>query len=316
MNIFVRAPIHADAVALLRADSRVNIVTWDDPGVGRWEQEADGVILRGMNISGDEIRRAARLKVIGRHGAGVDAVDLDAAREKGVIVMNAPFENAQSVTELAVGLMLAAARQIPQTAGSVREGQWEEARKGKNFIELFENTAGFVGFGRIARMTATVLKNGFSMKILAYDPFITDAAWASMHDLVTPCKNLQELFAASSYISVHVPKTETTTNLITAEVFAAARKGMILVNTSRGGIVDEKALYDALVNGAVRAAASDVFAKEPVDVANPLLSLPNFIATPHYGGSTEDCLRRVALAIAKQTVAALFGEEDPAYRYM
>ena len=137
-----------------------------------------------------------------------------------------------------------------------------------------------------------------------------------MRDLATPCKTLPELFAASSYVSIHVPKTKESDNLVNAEIFAVAKKGLVLVNTSRGSVVDEQALYDAMVSGTVRAAASDVFDKEPLDVNSPLLSLPHFIATPHYGGATEDCLRRVAAAIARQTVAALFDEEDPAYRYM
>lgn len=315
MKVFVRAPIHQDAVALLRADSRITTVTWDEPEAANWEKEADAVILRGTNITGDEIRRAAKLKVIGRHGAGVDAVDLEAAKEKGIKVMNTPFENSQSVVELAVAFMLASARNMQNATQLVREGKWAEGRKGAGCIELFENTAGFVGFGRIARMVATTLKRGFSMKLFAYDPFISESAWSEMSDFVTPCKTVQELFAACTYVSIHVPKTKETTGLINANVFAAAKKGMVLVNTARGGVVDEAALYAAMKDGTVRAAASDVFEKEPLDVAHPLLSLPNFIATPHYAGATDDCLRRVATKIAKETVAALYNEEDPAYRY-
>ena len=316
MKVFVRAPIHPDAVALLRADHRIETVTWDEPAAADWEKEADAVILRGMKIRGDEIRRAAKLKVIGRHGAGVDAVDLEAAKEKGVKVMNTPFENSQSVAELAIGFMLASARNIVDATRLVRDGKWAEGRKGAGCVELFENTAGFVGFGRIARMVATTLKTGFSMKIHAYDPFITDEAWAEMKDFVTPCKTVRELFATCSYISIHVPKTRDTAGLVNADVFSAARKGLILVNTARGGVVDEAALYNALKDGTVRAAASDVFETEPLDTASPLLALPNFIATPHYGGATEDCLRRVATKIALETVAALYGEEDPAYKYL
>ncbi len=316
MKVFVRAPIHPDAVAQLRADSRVQTVTWDESAAARWEEEADAVILRGTDITGDEIRRAAKLKVIGRHGAGVDAVDLEAAKERGLIVMYAPFENSQSVAELAVGFMLACARNMVAADRMVRDGQWKEGRKGKGCIELFGNTAGFVGFGRIARMVAGILKNGFNMNILAYDPLLSEAAWAELKGFATPCKSVKELFAAAQYVSIHVPKTKDTVGLINAEVFAAARKGLILVNTARGGVVDEKALYDALASGTLSAAASDVFDKEPLDTASPLLSLPNFIATPHYAGATDDCLRRVATAIAKETVAALFGQENPSYRYM
>ena len=165
-------------------------------------------------------------------------------------------------------------------------------------------------------VVATTLKTGFGMKIYAYDPFVSLSAWEEMKDFVTPCQTVAELFATCSYISVHVPKNKDTENLINADVFAAAKKGIILVNTARGGVVDEAALYEALKNGTVRAAASDVFMKEPLDTASPLLTLPNFIATPHYAGSTEDCLRRVATKIAQETIAALFDKEDPDYRYI
>ncbi len=315
MKIFVRAAIHPDAVAHLRADSRVQVVTWDQPEIATWEDEADAIIVRGLDVTGDEIRRCKKLKVIGRHGAGVDSVDLAAAKEKGIIVMNTPFENSQSVAELAVTFMLASGRNLGGAMDHVRAGRWAEGRKGARCIELFENTVGFVGYGRIARMTATILRTAFSMKVLAYDPFVTKEQWASMNN-VTPCATVKDLFAASTYVSIHVPKTKDTMGLINADVFAAAKQGLVLVNTARGGVVDENALYEAMKSGIVRAAASDVFEKEPLDTASPLLSLPNFIATPHYAGATEECLRRVATTIARETIAALFGTETPAYRYM
>lgn len=314
MKVFVRSPIHPDAVALLRADPRVETVTWDDPAAGEWEKEADAVILRGMNISGDEIRRAARLKVIGRHGAGVDAVDMEAAKDKGIAVMNTPFENSRSVAELAVALMMAAGRRVVEATRLVSEGKWAEGRKGTGCRELYGNTAGFVGYGRIARMAAGILRNAFSMKILAYDPLLGAADWKAVREEVTPCASLKDIFAACDYVSLHVPKTRDTVGMVSADVLAAAKKGVVLVNTARGGLVDEEALCEAMRNGTVGGAAFDVFEHEPLDPASPLLRLPNFIATPHYAGATQECLRRVATAIARETVAALFGEETPAYR--
>ena len=315
MKVFVRSAIHPDAVALLRADPRIETVTWDEPGIDAWAEEADAVIIRGLKMREDDIRRCKKLKVIGRHGAGVDAVDLDVAKELGVKVINTPYENSQSVAELAVAFMLAAGRRMLEAATFVREGNWDEGRKGKNNIELFQHTVGFVGFGRIARMTATILK-AFSMKIKAYDPFITDAQWAEMKDFVTPCKTVEELFASCEYISIHVPKTKETQGLVNADVFRIAKKGLVLVNTARGGVVNETALYEAMKEGTVRAAAFDVFENEPLDPKNPLLSMPGFIATPHYAGSTEECLQRVATACARETAAALFNEENPEYRYL
>ena len=315
MNVFVRAAIHPDAVALLRADSRIRTVTWDAPESNAWIEEADAVVIRGIDISGDEIRRCRRLKVIGRHGAGVDSVDIEAARERGVKVINTPYENSRSVAELAVGFMLASGRRMLEASDFVREGKWTEGRKGKGTIEMFGHTAGFVGFGRIARMAAGML-SAFSMKIMAYDPFLTDEQWREMGDCVTPCKTLEELFAACTYISIHVPKTRETQGLVNAGIFRGAKKGLVLVNTARGGVVDEAALYEAMRNGTVRAAAFDVFEHEPLDPENPLLSLPGFLATPHYAGATEECLQRVATACARETVAALFNEENPEYRFL
>ena len=315
MNVFVRAAIHPDAVALLRADSRIRTVTWDEPEINTWIEEADAVILRGLAISGDEIRRCGKLKVIARHGAGVDSVDLEAARERGIKVINTPYENSRSVAELAVGFMLASGRRMLEASGFVREGNWAKGRNGKGTIEMFGHTAGFVGFGRIARMVAGMLR-AFSMKIMAYDPFLTEAQWREIDDWVIPCKTLEELFASCTYISIHVPKTRETQGLVNAAIFENAKKGLVLVNTARGGVVDETALYQAMKNGTVRAAAFDVFEHEPLDPENPLLSMPGFLATPHYAGATEECLQRVATACAREAVAALFDEENPEYRFL
>lgn len=316
MKVFVRAPIHPDAVSLLRADPRIETVTWDEPAAAGWESEADAVILRGTPITGDEIRRAAKLKVIGRHGAGVDAVDLEAAKAKGIVVMNAPFENSQSVAELTVALMMASGRHLVDATRLAGGGRWAEGRKGTGCRELYGNTAGFVGFGRIAKMAATILKSAFSMEILAYDPCLSEAEWDGLRELVMPCASLCDLFTTSDYVSIHVPKTKETAGLISAEVLAAAKRGLVLVNTARGGVVDERALCQAMKDGTIGGAAFDVFEHEPLDPENPLLKLPNFIATPHYAGATQESLRRVATTIARETVAALFGKETPAYRYL
>lgn len=314
MQVFVRAPIHADAVAILKSDSRIRVVTWDDPRADEWEAEADAVIVRGINVTADEIRRARKLKVIGRHGAGVDSVAVDVARDKGIIVLNTPFENSQSVAELTVTLMMASARRLMASTEMARSGHWAEGRKGTGCRELFRNTVGFVGFGRIARMTARMLTSAFEMKVLAYDPKLPAADWSSLSGEVTPVDDLQQLFAKSDFVNVSLPKTAETAGLISREVMAASKPGLILVNTARGGIVDETALYEMMSTGVIGAAALDVFEHEPPHHDNPLFQLPNFIATPHYGGATQESLERVAKTIAKETVAALFGMETASYR--
>lgn len=314
MKLFVLDPIHQDAIAFLRAQSEVEIVTPDMPPAAEWIEQADGIIVRGTAVPGDAIREAKRLRVIGRHGAGYDKVDVGAVKEKGIILINTPFENTQSVAELAVALMLAASRNVVQAHAEVKSGDWAHARGKLGGSELSGHPVGFVGFGRIARLVAGILKTAFAMPVLAYDPLIPQDTWTELHGLATPCHDLGELFASCDFISIHVPKTERTQGLIGADLFRHARKSLVLVNTARGGVVDEGALYHALSSGQIRAAASDVFANEPLDTASPLLQLPNFIATAHYGGSTGDSLRRVALAVARETLACLHGAGDPAYR--
>ena len=314
MKLFILDPIHQDAVGYLRSAGDVALVTWDSPQAASWQEEADGVIVRGTPLPGEAIRAAKKLKVIGRHGAGYDKVDTAAVKEKGIALFNAPFENSQSVVELTIGLMIAASRNLPWVQGEVKAGNWAHARNKLGGLDLFESTVGFIGFGRIGRETARALSAAFSMKILAYDPFISPEEWKLLDGFATRCDDVQAIFAASDFVSLHVPKTKDTLGLIGAEQFKAARSNLVLVNTSRDGIVDEAALYDALKNGMIRAAASDVFAEEPLSTQAPLLSLPNFIATPHYGGSTSSSLRRVALAVARETHAFLNGGGDKAYR--
>lgn len=313
MDIYILDRIHEDGVALLRAQPGFNVVTWDDPGVGRWEEEADGLIVRGTPVPGDAIRRARRLKVVGRHGAGYDKVDVAALKACGVALVNAPFENTEAVAELVVGLMLATARNIVPVNRQVRQGNWA-CRNTMGGVELSCATIGFVGFGRIARCAATMLKNGFGSAIRAHDPFLDDSQWASVGSLATRCATLTELFGSCDFVSLHVPKTASTVGLVTAEVLAAARPGLVLVNTARGGVVDEGALYEALRSGQLRAAAFDVFGQEPLSPDNRLLSLETFIATPHYAGSTHDALRRVGVAVAREVAGQLLHSGNPAYR--
>ena len=313
MNIFILDPIHPDALALLSADPGVRLTTWDMPQVQDWPQRAHAIIVRGSVVPGDAVRASRNLAVIGRHGAGYDKVDVDAVKEKGIALINTPFENTQSVAELAVALMLTASRNIPSANALVQKGEWAAARAAGG-LELFEHPVGFVGYGRIAQAVAKILHSAFAMPVHAYDPYMTDEGWQAACPAATRCDDLNALFAGCDYISVHVPKTAATVGLIGKEQFLHAKKSLVLVNTARGGVVDETALYEALTQGRIRAAASDVFTREPLDAASPLLTCPNFTATPHYGGSTADSLRRVALAVARETLAALKGKGDAAYR--
>ena len=254
----------------------------------------DGVIVRsGAKITKKVILAALRLKVIGRAGVGLDNVDVESATEHGILVMNTPGGNTISTAEHTMSMMLALARNIPQANASIKQGKWER----KNFmgVELFNKVLGVIGVGRIGSETAR-RSAAFGMKVLGYDPYIRAETVARIGmELV----ELPELLSKADFITVHVPFTADTKNLISKEQFGLMKKGVRIINCARGGIIDENALYDALKQGIVAGAALDAFDEEPPD-GSPLLGLDNVIATPHLGASTEEAQVGVSVDIAEQ----------------
>ncbi len=244
------------------------------------------------------LEAATRLKVIGRAGIGVDNVDVPAATAKGVIVMNTPHGNAITTAEHAIAMMFALARQIPQADASTQGGKWEKNR----FlgIELTAKTLGVVGCGNIGAIVAE-RGIGLKMKVIAYDPFLSaERAVALGVEKV----ELDELLARADVITLHVPLTDKTRNILSAEALARTKPGVRIVNCARGGLLDEAALRAALDSGHVAGAALDVFAVEPAQ-DNPLFGHPNVICTPHLGASTAEAQENVALQVAEQISAYL-----------
>lgn len=260
----------------------------------------DGLVVRSATkVTADIIDAASKLKVIGRAGVGVDNIDVPAASKKGIVVMNTPGGNSMAAAEHTIALMLAVARSIPQAAGTMWEKKWEK----KRFMgmELFGKTLGVIGLGNIGSIVAD-RGLGLKMRVIAYDPFVSpDIAAQKGIELVS----LDELFARSDVITVHVPKNKETENLIDAKAISKMKDKVILINCARGGIIDEKALADACRSGKVRAAAVDVFTKEPALPDNPLLGVENIICTPHLGAATSEAQENVAVDIAHQIVAYL-----------
>ena len=220
------------------------------------------------------------------------------------MVVNAPTSNIVSAAELAVALMLAAARHISPAHAALTRGEWKRSRY--TGIELFEKTVGIVGLGRIGVLVAQRLA-AFGMDVIAYDPYVQAGRAAQMGVRMV---SLEELMTESDFISVHLPKTPETVGLIGADEFAIARPGLVLVNAARGGIVDEKALYDALKTGRIAAAGLDVFAQEPC-TDSPLFELENVVATPHLGASTDEAQEKAGVAVARSVRLALSGELVP-----
>ncbi len=267
--------------------------------------EADAILVRSAtHVDAEALAAGRRLRVVARAGVGLDNVDVRAATQNGVMVVNAPTSNIVSAAELAVALMLAAARHISPAHAALTRGKWQRSRY--TGIELFEKTVGIVGLGRIGVLVANRLA-AFGMDVIAYDPYVQAGRAAQMGVRMV---GLDELMTESDFLTVHLPRTPETIGLIGAEQFARARQHLVIVNAARGGIVDEKALYDALKTGQIAAAGLDVFTTEPC-TDSPLFELENVVATPHLGASTDEAQEKAGVAVARSVRLALAGELVP-----
>ncbi len=262
-------------------------------------QDYDALLIRsGSKVTEKVLKAGNNLKVVGRAGIGVDNVDVAAATERGVIVMNTPDANATTTAELAIGHMFSLSRNLPLANQSVREGKWE--RNKLMGAEISHKTLAVLGFGTIGRIVAQ-RGNGLNMRVIAYDPFVTPEVFAEYGaEPVT----LEELVKQADYLTLHCPMTEKTRGIIGAEQLAAMKKSAILINCARGGLVDEEALYHALKDGTIAGAALDVYEHEPPK-DSPLLALDNVVFTPHLGASTREAQVAVSVEIARQVVIYL-----------
>ena len=256
--------------------------------------EYDGLAIRSATKATEKIIAAAdNLKVIGRAGIGTDNIDKDAASKKGIIVMNTPFGNMTTTAEHAIAMMFAVARQIPEASASTHAGKWEKSKF--MGVELTGKTLGVIGAGNIGGIVCDRAR-GLKMKVIAFDPFLSEEKADKMG---VEKVELEDLLKRADFITLHVPKTEQTANMITAERIAMMKKGVRIVNCARGGLVDEEALAEALKSGHVAGAAFDVFAVEPA-TDSPLFNLPNVVVTPHLGAATTEAQENVALQVAEQ----------------
>lgn len=261
--------------------------------------EYDGLVIRSATkVTADIIEAAQNLKVIGRAGIGLDNVDITAASHRGVVVMNTPEGNTITAAEHTMAMMMALSRNIPQATTSLKEGRWEKKKlKGR---ELFNKTLGLIGAGHIGRIVADRAR-GMKMKVIVYDPYIKPE---TIERLDMQPVSFNELLAQADYITIHTPKTDETTNLINRETISKMKKGAMLINCARGGIVNEDDLFEALKSGHLGGAALDVFSAEPPGKIMAM-DLPNFICTPHLGASTIEAQDNVAKDVAEQIVAYL-----------
>jgi D-3-phosphoglycerate dehydrogenase len=258
-------------------------------------RDYDGLVVRSeTKVTASLMDEAVRLRAIGRAGVGVDNIDVPAATSRGIIVMNAPDGNTMTTAEHTLALLLALARGVPQAHASLQGGKWE--RKKFIGVELRGKTLGIVGLGRIGRVVASRAR-GFEMKVLAFDPFV---APEQARDMELELGTLEEVCARADFLTVHTPLTAETRGIIGAREFARMKPEVRIINCARGGLIDERALYEALKEGRVAGAALDVFEEEPPAQDNPLLQFAQVITTPHLGASTREAQEGVAVTVAEQ----------------
>lgn len=267
--------------------------------------EANAILVRSATkVDAEAIAVAPNLKVIARAGVGLDNVDIPAATTSNVLVVNAPTSNIVSAAEMAVALLLSVARNVVPANLALKEGQWKRSKFGG--VELQGKTVGIIGMGKIGLLVAQRLA-GFDMKFVAYDPYVKTAPTGGPEIKMV---SLDELLAQADFVTIHIPKTAETAGLIDAGALAKLKPTAFVINAARGGVLDESALYEALVAGKLAGAGLDVFATEPC-TDSPLFKLDNVVATPHLGASTEEAQEKAGIAVAESVVAAFAGMEVP-----
>ncbi len=303
MQVLLPQPIEDEAVGVLEK-SNVELIRAGEPRpeiVGPLMSGAQAIVLRtGIRITRELLAYPNELMMISRTGAGVDNVDIPAATERGIIVTSSIGVNTTSVAEHALALILALFKQLFLLDGEVRKGNF--AIRYKNHPQdLREKTIGIVGFGRIGSLIAHACRTVFAMKVLAYDLLLSDEQKANYRDWVT-FTDLPELCGAADVISIHTPLNKDTERMFNRQFFSRMKRTAFLINTSRGGVIDENDLIRALKEGVIAGAGLDVFEHEPIEPGNELLTLKNVILTPHTAALTEECVTRMAVAGAERVV--------------
>jgi D-3-phosphoglycerate dehydrogenase / 2-oxoglutarate reductase len=298
MNVLICDPISPKGIALLQERPEFSVTVLSkrisEEELLQMLGEVEAMVVRSeTKITRKVMENAPRLRVVGRAGVGVDNVDVEAATQRGIVVMNTPSGNTISTAELTFSMLMALARKIPQAHASMKAGEWN--RKAFQGVELYNKTLGILGMGRIGAEVARRAL-AFGMKVLAYDPYL---ALARAKALQVELKELDEIYARADFITVHMPMTDETRGMLNREAFAKMRKGVAVLNCARGGIINEKDLYEAIQSGQVGSAALDVYEKEPAPADFPLRELPQVIMTPHLGASTEEAQENVGIEVAE-----------------
>jgi D-3-phosphoglycerate dehydrogenase len=300
--VLVADPIAEEGLAILRPHTRIEIVVGNREALEHNIGQAEALLVRSeTRVTEALLDSAPRLRVIGRAGAGVDTIDVAAATSRGIVVVNAPGGNAVAAAEHSLALMFALARRVAAADASLKRGEWSRSR----YIgsELSGKTLGLIGLGRVGSEVARRAQ-GLDMRVIVFDPYVPDE---HVQRIGLEPVELDELLASSDFVSLHVPLTEATRGILSAERIAAMRPGAFVINCARGGLVDEPALLAALDNGGLAGAGIDVFGTEPVPDDDPLPRHPKVVATPHLGASTVEAQANVATQVAHEVLAVLAG---------
>lgn len=289
-RVFLCEYIHPEAYALLKRHAEV---------IRDWKRlpEAEGLISRNLKISSELLEKAKALKVVGIHGTGTDDVDMAAAGRRQVEVFSVPHQNSRSVAEMNVALMLALGRKIVQADRRLSDQIGGDMMAELQGMEFYGKTLGLIGVGDISRQTADICRKGFGMRIIGWSRHLT-ADQAEIMDIEL-AGSMEEVFCVADVIVVGVALTQETRELIGRAQFERMKPDALLINTTRGAVLDEQALYESLYSRRIGGAACDVFMDEPLRTGNPLRTLDNFVATPHLGANTEEALRRVGMAVVQ-----------------
>jgi D-3-phosphoglycerate dehydrogenase len=305
MKVLIADKISESGISYLREQEGIEVILAYGSTPEKLKElaaDVDAIIVRSASSVTKEIIDAApKLKAVGRAGVGVDNIDVSAATDRGILVMNTPGGNTIATAELTFTHMLCSARPVPQANASMRNGKWE--KKAFEGTELFRKTLGILGLGRIGAEVAKRAK-AFGMRVLAYDPYLTESRAEQMG---VEKVDIEDLLPQVDFITVHMPKTESTTNMLNAATFAKMKDGVRIVNCARGGLIDEDDLAKALESGKVAAAGLDVFMEEPMSQDHPLRAFENLVTTPHLGASTIEAQENVGLEVAECIAEALRG---------
>ena len=301
--------MHQDGINLLKKHAEVIEGTFhpvaSDMDIDAALAKSDAVIIRSMPLTAARMDKAPHLQVVAKHGAGMDSIDIPAATERGIVVANSGDANAFAVAQHAVALMMAVQRNILNVDRIVRAGGYQQREKMAMLGDLWEVTVGLVGLGNIGRYAAHMVSKGFNAKVLAFDPMISADAMQGLG--IEKVEALPDLLARADIVSLHLPLNNKTRHLIGEAELAAMKPTAIIVNTSRGGIVDEAALLQALKAGRIKGAGLDVFEQEPPPPDHPLFAVDGVILSPHIGGGSEVALSKTSLAAANAALAVLSG---------